>query len=210
MRRAGSARSNEKIAPSEWRAPSERSSALDVGIGDPELLEDAPLQRLHALGVGVAGLVVVAPQVQRAVHDEMGNVVSWCLLLFARLTPHGLAGQHDVAEERLLTRGIGQHVGRLVFPAVAFVERLHALSSDKATVSDLAFAPSAARAALRTNRPTPGRAFLHPGSIGTTSTLALAAILGVIGLDDAGHEVVANHVLGAQSYETDALDMAQR
>src|SRR5689334_12908323 len=84
------------------------------------------------------------------------------------------------------------------------------LSSDKATVSDLAFAPSAARAALRTNRSTPGRAFPHPGSIGTTSTLALAAVLGVIGLDDAGHEVVANHVLGAQSYETDALDMAQR
>src|SRR6187401_3595424 len=76
-------------------------------------------------------------------------------------------------------------------------------------VSDRSRTPSAARAALRTSRSTPGRAFAHAASSRMTSTFDLP-VARVIGLDDAGHKIVAHHVFRGQSHEADAIDLVQR
>src|SRR6187200_2774657 len=70
----------------------------------------------------------------------------------------------------------------------------------------------AARAALRTRRSTPGSALRHPASSRTTLTVVRLgfAVARVIGLDDAGHQVVAHDVLGRQPDEANALDILER
>src|SRR5690242_14666489 len=45
-----------------------------IGIGNPELRQNLPFQRLHRLGL-VLGLVIVADQVQEAVHGEMTEMM---------------------------------------------------------------------------------------------------------------------------------------
>src|SRR5471032_840048 len=89
------------------------------------------------------------------------------------------------------------------------------LSSASATVSKRRLAPIAARiaalAALRTSRSAPGNARRHAGSSTTTVQLALGLLVArVIGLDDAGHQVVAHHVLRGEPHEADAVHALQR
>ncbi len=69
------------------------------------------------------------------------------------------------------------------------------LSSASATVSDFLVRPIAARAALRTKRSTPGKARLHAASRRITVQLGLGFLVAdVIGLDNAGHKLVAYDV----------------
>jgi hypothetical protein len=83
--------------------------------------------RRSSASMRVGGLVIVAEQMQDAVHHQMRHVVGGRFLLRLCLTPHGLPRQHDVAQEGAVARGIGEHIGRPVFPAVAPVERAHGL-----------------------------------------------------------------------------------
>src|SRR5258707_7803294 len=79
-------------------------------------------------------------------------------------------------------------------------------------VSDRLRLPAAARAALRTSLATPGRTLVHAGSTRTTLTVVRLGFLvaRVIGLDDAGHEIVADDVLRCQPDEAHAVDALQR
>jgi len=77
----------------------------------PSLARIPPLQRFHALGIGLARLVIVPQQMKRAMHDEMGDVVGRSLALRLRLSPDGLARQsrhcRRQARARAETRAIG-------------------------------------------------------------------------------------------------------
>src|SRR6266550_3194454 len=106
--------------------PTRMSFPSLIWIGDAEPCEDPPLQRLHALGCGAAALVIVAQQMECAMHDEVGDMVGGCLVLRPRLAPNGLPGEQNIAQEDALARWIRQHVGRLVLAAVAGVQRTHA------------------------------------------------------------------------------------
>src|SRR5260221_10882435 len=81
-------------------------------------------------------------------------------------------------------------------------------------VSDRLALPTAARAALRTSRSTPGRSVIHAGSSRTTVQLTLLdfvlLVARVIGLDDTGHQIVAHDVLRREPYEAHAIDPLQR
>src|SRR5262249_51251607 len=102
-------------------------------------------------------------------------------------------------------------VGRSLPRCAAFSFRT-ALSSPSATVRALLRRPTDARAALRTSRSTFGTARRPAGSSTTTSTVVGLRFLVArfIGLDDAGHQVVAHDVLCAQPHEAHAFDAAQR
>ena len=68
-----------------------------VGIGNAEPGQDLGLQALHDLGLDLA-CVIVAQEVQHAVHHQVGEVVAERLVLGPRLGPSGLEGDGDVAE----------------------------------------------------------------------------------------------------------------
>src|SRR5215471_1985213 len=119
-----------------------------IGVGNPELRENVRLQNFHRFGV-VVRLVIVANQMQKAVHREMAQVVSERLVRLAGFPAYGLIGDRDVAEH---PRGIvrssrggclrdrkRQHIGRLVDAAKVLVER-----ADAGIVSqqDCQFGPS--------------------------------------------------------------------
>ena len=151
---AGRARQGLSAAEEEAVAADALALArLHVGIGDPELRfrmrrSSASMRSASA----VAGLVVVAQQMQRAVHDEMRKMIGRRLLLRPRLAPHGLARQHDIAQERPARPT--DRTGRWsACPSCgrAHSARARALSSASATVSD--FCPSCARRQWRRGRP---------------------------------------------------------
>src|ERR1700761_1573723 len=94
-----------------------------VGIGNAELRENFGLEALHGFGVGVV-FVIVAEQMQIAVHREMAEMMVERLLFVVGFATRGLVGDGDVAEHawRIVgtfrsarrQRGKRQHVGRLV------------------------------------------------------------------------------------------------
>ena len=93
--------------------------------------EDLAFQRLHRLGVVVV-LVVIADQMQEAVHREMTQMMLEGLGFLIGFPPRRLIGNRDVAEHarhvvrRLSARlqcGKRQHIGRLVDAAPVAVQR---------------------------------------------------------------------------------------
>ena len=87
------------------------------------------LAALHATGIGRAH-VVVAGEVQRAVHHQMRPVCTQRLVLGARFCFEHARADHQLPERqrrgrrrRQLRRGERQHVGRLLLPAEARVEQ---------------------------------------------------------------------------------------
>ena len=69
------------------RSGRRRSSGGAVGVGDPDPRQRPGLERLHDLGLRTR-LVIIADQVQHAVHDEMERVVSQGLALRIGFAPH--------------------------------------------------------------------------------------------------------------------------
>ena len=116
-------------APSICAQPVEQRRACAVaaaharfhGLGTPQPVQDARLRQFHA--ARLAGMVVVvAAQVQRAVHDQMRQVM--------RRPPAGRARPRAGprrAPARISGAGavVGQHIGGLVAAAVARVQPLH-------------------------------------------------------------------------------------
>ena len=58
--------------------------ARGIGVGNVELRQDVALMPLHVVGL-VVGQVIVSQQVQKAMHDEMDEVMVECLVFGARL-----------------------------------------------------------------------------------------------------------------------------
>src|SRR5882757_5090121 len=107
-----------------------------IGIGNAELCENLAFEALHRFGIVVL-FVVVADQVQEAVHGEMAQMMTERLLLFIGLTACRLEGDRDIAEHArcvvVAAAGTGrlqrrkrQDVGRLVDAAPVAVERANA------------------------------------------------------------------------------------
>src|SRR5262245_28920934 len=86
-----------------------------VGIADSAAAQDADLARFHARRIPFL-FMIVAAQVQAAVHHEMRVVRGERLFLRARLAPHHRMAQHDVAGRE------GEHVRRAVLLAEYPVE----------------------------------------------------------------------------------------
>ena len=109
----------------------------DVRIADAESGEHLALEVLHQLRVAVV-LVVKAQEVQRAVHQQVRDVVLELLALLLGLALGRFQGEHDVAQNlRSAAGGVGvrvlgrqlwprerQHVGRLVDAAVLLIQEL--------------------------------------------------------------------------------------
>src|SRR5687767_14432365 len=86
-----------------------------VRILHPEPAQKRDLARFHARGIPFL-FMVVAAQMQAAVHHQMSVMGGEALRLRARFAPdHGMA-EHDVAARE------GEHVGRAILPAVAPVQ----------------------------------------------------------------------------------------
>src|SRR5690606_11929045 len=101
-----------------------------VRVAEAELGEDLPLASLHDVGVRIV-LVVVADEVQRPVHDQMGEMRLERLALLGRLALDDRRADDDIAERRRLVRGqrhidLGgkrQDVRRADLAAVTLVQR---------------------------------------------------------------------------------------
>jgi hypothetical protein len=79
----------------------------------------------HFHAPGLAGeVVVVATQMQGAVHDEMRQVMRWAAAGGGGLAAYGFERQHNVAAGEAAHRLEGKHVGGFVTPAVARVQAL--------------------------------------------------------------------------------------
>jgi hypothetical protein len=89
-----------------------------------ESLKDAAFQRFHPVGVAGA-FVIVAEEMQHAMHDQMPDVMGERFALRRRLARNRLEGQHDVAEEARFAGGEGQDVGRRVLAAPPLIQRPH-------------------------------------------------------------------------------------
>src|SRR6185436_5355584 len=95
-----------------------------VGIPDSETLEHGDLAALHFHAITFAGLVVVACEMQRAVHHHVGPVGIDRLAVAYRLAADHVGADHQVTEWqvridghaalRLLGRRERKHVGGLV------------------------------------------------------------------------------------------------
>src|SRR3954454_10688766 len=70
---------------------------MGVGVGDAERAENVALQVFHRFRLGLA-LMVVADQMQEAVHGEMAEMMVERLLLVVRLASRRLIGDRDIAE----------------------------------------------------------------------------------------------------------------
>src|SRR5882757_10025860 len=71
--------------------------SIRIRIGNAELGENLAFEAFHRVGVGVV-LVIVADQMQKAVHGEMTEVMIERLCFFIRLFPRRLVGDRDIAE----------------------------------------------------------------------------------------------------------------
>ena len=101
----------------------ERAHARRHGFGQAEPVQDARLRHLHA--PRVARMMVVVPlQMQRAVHDEMREMVRRPRPGLGRLAPHRAEREHDLPA-RVIGGLEGQHVGRLVAAAMPRVQPFH-------------------------------------------------------------------------------------
>src|SRR3954468_11619693 len=102
-----------------------------VGVGNAELRQDRALESFHRLGIIVV-FVVVADQMQKAMHGQMAEMVVERFLFVVGLAAGGLIGDRNVAEHARgivcrsraggLQRRKRQHVGRLVLTAPVLVQ----------------------------------------------------------------------------------------
>ena len=68
-------RPRPRLPAAQGQAAAGNALTGGVRIGDPQPLQDPTLQRFHAFGVCIAGLVIVAEQMKHSVHDKMGHVI---------------------------------------------------------------------------------------------------------------------------------------
>lgn len=100
---------------------------MPVGVGNAKVTEDGRFETLHFCRFGVM-LVIIAKKVEKAMDDEMGEVVGQRQVPGRGLRFYGFPGQNDIAEERPETaagRGLagkGEDVGGLVLPPEFAVE----------------------------------------------------------------------------------------
>src|SRR3954452_20362883 len=99
-----------------------------IGIRNIKPGKDLAFEPLHGLGF-VLGFMVIAAQVEEAVHGEMREVMQEGRALRTRFALGGFVGDYDVAEQRgralaaTVGGGKGQHVGGLVEAAPRLMER---------------------------------------------------------------------------------------
>src|SRR5262245_14672477 len=79
-----------------------------VGVGNPDACQDRRLQALHLLGSGT-GFMVVAKQVEQAVHDEMLEMMRRLDRLLLGFAQDGLCREDDVPQ---IGTGRGWPAGR--------------------------------------------------------------------------------------------------
>ena len=70
-----------------------------IGAGNPEPAENRAFERLHRLGFGRPDMVV-ADQMQKAMHQKMGDVIAQRLSCLGGFPRGGLERDDDIAEER--------------------------------------------------------------------------------------------------------------
>jgi hypothetical protein len=109
-----------------------------IRIRHREITQDRTLGRLHAARLGLVS-VIIAEKMQKAVHNQMGEVVIERFALAVSLAPDGFVGEHDVAQmianevtaEQFIppvTAISGrkrQYIGRRIDPAPMAVEPAH-------------------------------------------------------------------------------------
>src|SRR5258708_16297811 len=105
--------------------------SIRIRIGNAELRQNLLFESFHRFGVVVL-LVIVADQMQEAVHRKMAEVMIERLLFVVGLFARRLIGDGDIAEHawrivrrprtRRLQRRKGQHVGRLADAAPVAVQ----------------------------------------------------------------------------------------
>jgi len=92
-------------------------------------VQQAGFRALHA--PGLARMVMIVPgQMQRAMYDQVRQVIRWTAPGGARLAQHGAEGKHDLSPSALSGqagggRWIGQHVGGLIAAAIAGIQPPH-------------------------------------------------------------------------------------
>jgi hypothetical protein len=112
--------------------PHARGRDPGVGVGEAERAQQGALARFHAPRIGGA-LVVVALRVQRAMHEQVRVVRLERDARGPRLGLEHRCAQHEVGDDLRLAFVVeGQHVGRVVAPAVAAVERAALVGADDA------------------------------------------------------------------------------
>ena len=79
-------------------------AGMPVGIGDAKTTQYVALGPFHRFRVGIA-FMIVADEVKKSMHRQMGEVMRERLALGLGLARDGLVGQHDVAEMRRVVRG---------------------------------------------------------------------------------------------------------
>src|SRR3984893_3106498 len=87
------------------------------GVGNPEPAENRAFERLHRLGFGRPDMVV-PNQMQKAMHQKMGDVIAQRPSCFGGFLRGGLERDDDVAEERRRSRTTPgwkrKNIGRLI------------------------------------------------------------------------------------------------
>src|SRR5208282_4568604 len=126
----------ERYPAAAWPRRAAAGPGCPVRVGDAEPGKDGGFEPLHAPGVSCER-VVVAQEMERAVHDEVGKMIGERLAESRRLAAARLEGDDDVAEKcrppRLpCARGArtfrirecreGKYVGRRVLPPIEAVE----------------------------------------------------------------------------------------
>ena len=118
-------------------------------VGNAQSVQQAGFGHFHA--AGVAGMVViVAQQMQRAMHDQMRQVMRHAPARRRRLAPDDAKRQHQFRRRML----IGQHVGGFVASAVPRVQLAHqpVVREHHADAQAAASAAPRARPATRARR----------------------------------------------------------
>lgn len=106
-----------------------RVMRIGVGIGYSQTGQDANLECLHLVRVGIV-FMIEAEQMQKAVNDEMFEMGGGFEALIARFRQHGFAREDDIAQagrpivpgRPAVRRGKRQDVGRLVLAAIRPVQ----------------------------------------------------------------------------------------
>ena len=199
-------------------------SASCVRVGDAELVEDAPLECLHRLGLFLSDMVV-AKQVQGTVHQHVGPVVLKRLALLIRLARHDAGADDDVTEQRCftrrhearVTRGKRQYVRRLVLIAVLPVQGAHLRFVDDAhgnlgtslriRGTHGAFDPALHGIDRRYAGGIAGKlhVYIHRTACDELDGIAV----GLVGGNDALHERMPDDVLPREKGEADTIDTFQ-
>ena len=162
-----------------------------------------------------AGLfVIIAQEMQKAVHDQMSGMVIEAFALNFRFRSNGFGRQRDIAEEAwsaalpALAETKARWWGRPCRGIAGSARRLRRHRPAAAKPSRICpplRRPRRARlqAHLRAPATTPSPRRFQPPAVASDT----AALIAVIGLDDLRHEAVTHHILSDEADHFDASDI---